>query len=514
VRDVTGVDAQGTELGTLARLHVGLLEVAGIVTSSADLPALLDAIARTIAESLGWRTVAINLHRRAWDDLQVQTVFGAPEARDALIGNATAWHTWDRLLQDRYLHRGAYLIRHDQYDWAADDTVSYVPPTPVSGDPDDWHPGDALFVALRDSEGQIMGMLSVDEPKSGRVPTGAELDALVAVAGHAAIAVRQAQEHADLREHRVALEHFLDIFSRYRGSAETQELLDAVASGIWSTLGFERVGIELLEQGADAPLARLLLPRFERHGIYLFTAAEAAELVPEVDLGPPSERSGRGPYAWQDHRLLVPLNASTGELLGVIRVEDPSDRLLPSTQKLQALRVFADQAATALESAARVRELRYLADHDPLTGLGNRRAFMRSLDGETARANRYGSRLTLALCDVDAFKTLNDQHGHPAGDRALARVARVLESSLRRSDGAYRIGGDEFALVLPEAAERDAAEITGRIQAALDAPGPGGDPPVRVSFGTASPRSGESPEDLLRRADEAMYVSKRARGST
>jgi diguanylate cyclase (GGDEF)-like protein len=503
-------DLQARELATLARLQVGLLEVAGIVTSAADLPQLLDAIARTTAQSLGWQSVSINLYRPAWDDLQVQTVYGAAPVREALLGVATTWDTWNRLLQERFLRRGAYLVNHDEYDWAADQTFTYVPDLEPSDDPEAWHPDDALLVPLRDPDGEVLGMLSVDEPRSGRVPRDAELDALVAVAAHASVAVRQAQETADLRRHRAALEHFLDVFARIRESTPTQELLDAVAGGIRATLGFERVTIDLLEQGADAPAARLLAARFEHQGCFLFTAAEGAALAPDVDLGPPSQRSGRGPRAWQDHRLLVPLHASTGELLGLIRVEEPSDRLLPSVQSLQALRVFADQAATALESAARVRELRHLADHDPLTGLGNRRAFMHDLEVETARAARYGGRFGVALCDVDGLKALNDGHGHVAGDRALRRVARVLEAVLRRSDGAYRIGGDEFAMIVIEAANRATHEVTDRIVEALDVPD-GADPPVHISVGWVGSDGRDAPESLVRRADEAMYADKRAR---
>ncbi len=512
LRGVAGVH-DSTELSTLARLHVGLLEVATIVTSSEeDLPHLLDAIARTISQSLGWRTVVVNSYRPAWHDLEVMTVHGCERARAALLGNVTAWHTWEPLLSDRYLTRGAYLVPHDEYDWDADEALSYIPEMPVDADdPDAWHPEDALFVPLRDADGEILGILAVDEPVSGRRPSDAELDALVAVAGHAAIVVRHARETADLRRHRAALEHFLDVFSRHRESVPTRELLDAVADGIRATLGFERVAIDLLEEGRRAPIARLLRPEHERQGCYLLTAEQAAQLAPEFDFGPPSERSGTGPSAWQDHRLLVPLTASSGEVLGVIRAEDPGDRLLPSTQSLQALRVFADQAATALESAARLAELRYLADHDPLTALGNRRAFMRHLEAEAARAARYEGHFTLALCDVDAFKALNDRHGHPAGDRALCRVARVLEASIRRSDGAYRIGGDEFALILIEAGEQETEEVTGRIEQALAGRGDGADPPLGISFGAVLTRGTEDLESLLRRADDEMYAAKRRR---
>jgi len=218
-------------------------------------------------------------------------------------------------------------------------------------------------------------------------------------------------------------------------------------------------------------------------------------------------------HAWRDHRLFVPLRAPSGDLLGMIGVQEPSDRLLPGVESLQALRVFANQAATALESATRLRELRHLADHDSLTGLGNRRAFMASLLSETARANRYDGHFTLVLCDVDGLKAVNDNHGHAAGDRTLCHVSRVLEEGLRRSDGAYRIGGDEFALILIEGdADGHSDRVTARITDRLaDHGAEGGDPPIGISFGAVPCRPDDEPEGLLRRADAAMYAVKRSR---
>jgi diguanylate cyclase (GGDEF)-like protein len=508
-----GVHASRTspDAGTLARLHAGLLELASVV-ATADHSELMDAIARTISEALDWGAVVINVYRPAWDDYEVQSVHGSEAAGEALLGEATPWETWVPLMAERFERRGAFLVRDGDFDWDSDRGVSHVPPGVALGDPDAWHPGDALFVPLHDENGRVSGVLSVDEPVSGRLPTDDEIDALVAVAAHAGVALRHARETVDLRRHRAALKRFHEIFSRSRGSASALELLDAVADGMRYTLGFERVEVELLEPpGRDAAVTQLLVARYEREGCYLLTAAEAAEVAPAVDLGPPSERSGRGPAAWQDHRLLIPLRATSGELLAVMHVGEPRDRLLPGTDLLQALRVIGDQAASHLEAANRLRELRYLADHDPLTGLGNRRAFMDLLEAETARAARYDSRFTLALCDIDAFKELNDVHGHPAGDEALRRTARVMESSVRRSDGAFRIGGDEFALVLVEASTEATREIVDRIETSLGTPERAGEPIIRVSVGAISSDEAEGAEALLRRADEAMYQVKRAR---
>ena len=180
----------------------------------------------------------------------------------------------------------------------------------------------------------------------------------------------------------------------------------------------------------------------------------------------------------------------------MIWVDEPWDRLLPSADRLQALRIFANQAAAAVVSAAHQQELRFLADHDPLTRLLNRRAFVDRLDAEVARAARYGRSFALVLSDLDGFKELNDRYGHSAGDEALQIFGSILDGSLRRPDQAFRIGGDEFALLLAEASEADARAVVGRATAQLDA---NEDLPLeglRASYGVAS-----CPGRRARRAD-------------
>jgi diguanylate cyclase (GGDEF)-like protein len=222
--------------------------------------------------------------------------------------------------------------------------------------------------------------------------------------------------------------------------------------------------------------------------------------------------NGRGPLAWDDHWLFVPLRDQRGEMVGRIWADDPADRLLPSKARLEVLALFANQATMAIVSAGQVEQLRVLADEDALTGLHNRRAFMRELATELERAVRYGRPLTLVLCDLDHFKLLNDTHGHPGGDRALCHVAHVLKTGLRTGDGAFRIGGDEFALLLPETTGIQAAAAVRRVGEAFEAHT---DPPftgLRVSCGVATlPVDATDAETLIRQADLALYAEKRAR---
>src|SRR5205823_10501896 len=130
--------------------------------------------------------------------------------------------------------------------------------------------------------------------------------------------------------------------------------------------------------------------------------------------------------------------------------------LWPPSQRLQSLRVYANQATTALHAAEQFEQMRFLADHDPLTNLLNRRSFVQHLDAEVARSRRYARPLALVIFDLDELKTVNDTMGHAAGDEALKRVAEALRATIRSGDNAFRIGGDEFSVILPEANEGEA----------------------------------------------------------
>ncbi|MFL5958213.1 MAG: GAF domain-containing protein, partial [Solirubrobacterales bacterium] len=190
-------------LQQLSRLR-GFLEVTRLVRGEDELDDLLAAIARAISSSLGYATVVVHLHRPAWDDFVVTTVHGGETACEQLMGDARPAAMWDPLLDERFAHEGAYLVPHGEFDWATYAPGSYVPEAEPRGEDGAWHPEDALFVPLRHSDGHLIGILSVDEPESGLTPPSEELEVLVAMADHAAIAVQSAQEASAAARHRAA----------------------------------------------------------------------------------------------------------------------------------------------------------------------------------------------------------------------------------------------------------------------------------------------------------------------
>jgi diguanylate cyclase (GGDEF)-like protein len=147
------------------------------------------------------------------------------------------------------------------------------------------------------------------------------------------------------------------------------------------------------------------------------------------------------------------------------------------------------------------------ASRDGLTDLPNQRAFREDLEREAATAARHGDPLAVAAIDLDDFKFLNDRHGHPHGDALLRRAAAVLHD-VRAGDGAYRVGGDEFALVLRRTDADGARDAAGRLHAALREEG------IAASIGLSALRPGHEPDSLLAEADAALYEAKRHGGAT
>jgi diguanylate cyclase (GGDEF)-like protein len=156
--------------------------------------------------------------------------------------------------------------------------------------------------------------------------------------------------------------------------------------------------------------------------------------------------------------------------------------------------------------------LELLAHTDPLTGISNRGYFMELLDNEFERARRYGRVFSVLMFDLDHFKTVNDTRGHAAGDEALRSLCTVFqESGLRKSDFFGRIGGEEFALAVPETGIHAAAETAERIRGNLENNAVSHDGKVffiTASIGVSEYRDGDTPEAVLNRADKAMYRAK------
>ena len=198
-----------------------------------------------------------------------------------------------------------------------------------------------------------------------------------------------------------------------------------------------------------------------------------------------------------------------GHTIGTVTFVRPASDPLDK-ERLRLLRLLVDEMAVAVQNARDYREKLELAIRDPLTGLYNRRFFFEALEKEIGRHERYGSSASLVFFDVDDFKTINDRHGHAAGDDVLRKIARIGEGLLRPADSLARIGGEEFALLLPETQQLDALLVAERLRTAVARSAMLPDRRVTLCGGVSScPQDASTREELEKRADAALYWAKR-----
>lgn len=230
-------------------------------------------------------------------------------------------------------------------------------------------------------------------------------------------------------------------------------------------------------------------------------------LIPDATLDP---RVADYPAVTEDPHVRsyagVPLVTSDGYNVGALCAVDTRRREF-SESELDILRNFARIVVNEME-------LRRIAERDQLTGVLTRRGFIEKANQEIARCHRYGRTASLVLIDVDHFKTVNDTWGHPAGDRVLRELAATIEAAGRSADVLGRLGGEEFAMLLPETGVAEARAAAERFRAAIAARPIAVDPPhtitVTASFGIAMlDATTTMAEEWIARADEPLYRAKR-----
>jgi len=326
-----------------------------------------------------------------------------------------------------------------------------------------------------------------------------------------------------LRESTTRVEAMLSDLSGALDHAREETARSAQLGEIGSTIDLDEVLARTLEAagglvGVDG--AMVVLDRADRSGSPLVATVglSAEEAAAQPGPGAPDlvrARAALTSYLYDERVatgepirgcIAVPVRNEAEDPIGTLRVFWRTGHGL-AQEEIAPLEELAGRAGPAIENARRFQEARQLADLDALTGLHNYRYFHETLAREVARAHRYGRRLALVVFDIDDFKAVNDRIGHLAGDSVLAEAAQRVRSVVRGADIACRIGGDEFAVVLPESTTADAENLYRRLESAMSNWRSGSEL-LRLSAGIAELEPNDDVTSFFKRADDALYRAK------
>ncbi len=497
-----------------ARRLGSLLDTSRTLAESVDMDEVLAGVARLAAEAAGASYATVYEYRPHHDAIVYRADYqlGAPltGVHDDLLGSVYALAECPG---ERAILEAAEAVQEHVSD----------PGLPV--DRRDamvaWGQKTCLSLPLR-AGGAAQGILRLTTVDAERCFTAGDLELLEALAESASAAIHNARL---FRAQEEESERLLGLFGVSRRLSSTFDRAAVVAT-------LEEAAGKLL---AGAPRARVWLRDAEGR-LAGDDAGGAAPGVPELvrqalEGGSPAElvhAAGSG--------LAVPL-AVKDRVEGAIVVEAEGHRRFSSAER-EALQVLANQAAAALENERLYRRAEQEAIRDGLTGLYNHRHFQERLRQEVRRAHRYGTPLSVLMCDLDDFKSFNDQYGHQIGDEALREVGQILFAVTRRGvDLAARYGGEEFAVILPHTRASDlpaesapataedaeapppagagALVVAERVRVAIAGhafPGHGGRryAHTTITVGVADLRATDDPATLLAAADAALYEGKRA----
>ena len=273
----------------------GLLEISRAAASGRGPLPVLQPMAELIRTEMGFQTVAVNLREGHDDDLRVVFVAGDEEARSALLGNVNPWATWHPLLDAAHERLGASWLPAGSYDWVSnDDPNTYTPESARSLGPDGWDPDDMLLLPLRGATGEVLGIVSVDEPLTGRRPSDDDVRVLMAVAEHTALAIEQvlvsgtAAPAGEAPELRLAaamlLAETLDL--RDAGTAEHSRTVGRFARDTAAALGLAPARVDRLQAaGVLHDLGKLGIADAILHKPGALTDAEWEEMTRHPEIG-------------------------------------------------------------------------------------------------------------------------------------------------------------------------------------------------------------------------------------
>jgi diguanylate cyclase (GGDEF)-like protein/PAS domain S-box-containing protein len=531
-------------LATLRQLH----QVVADLNTARSLADTLQAVADGVVRGLGYELAAVNLVRPD-GDLVVAAFAGSAAGEALLAGRVGSRASWERRLTmgERWGTLLRFIPHTEGWVLIDDDVPQWHTEGPLPRFPDEWHPGDRLYAPMYASQNvgsELIGIISVDKPTTGRHPGPWGCEALQMYAFQSGIAISNARLRANMQRALVRLER-------------DQQALRASEESFRQAFEYAPSGMAIAEMGGDQhgkllrandALCRLLGRSASTMRRYSFS-----DLVHPEDVGlllRTSAEGGRaelrlarrdGSYVWVSLRNSVVADTTDGPRFLLTHVEDIEERKsrelqlahrashdsltgLPNSAELRArlsARLCARPQDKALgETAAETEgpdEFAYSYGYGP-----DDMAAPLSLDSHThmvapdeSDEEGAGKGLAVLFCDLDGFKSINDRFGHHTGDAVLIEVARRLTGAVRDGDTVARLGGDEFVVLADGLAPADAADLAVRLRNAII-------PPIRVdgravrvgaSFGIGWAGCGMTAEEVLHSADQRMYIEKRSRSA-
>jgi diguanylate cyclase (GGDEF)-like protein len=305
-----------------------------------------------------------------------------------------------------------------------------------------------------------------------------------------------------MEENRLA-ELMVEITRSLSTSLNTEDVLFSIVSRLREVLEAEQCSIVEIDPKTRAANVLVRVPNLEEANPPI-QLDQHTELKQAFD----SRRFLYAPDAKPAGIVAVPMIAHDS-VLGLIYVR--STKLNPnlSDANLRFFEVMAGTAANALRNAQLFEEVEHRARTDFLTGLPNHRFFQDTLTVELGRAQRYNRTLSLLIIDLDFLKEVNDRFGHPSGDLVIRNVAETIRNSCREVDFAARYGGEEFTVILPETPLPDAIQVANRVRERIEAETFARIGNITASIGVSNyPVNALNKEDLIRLADQALYVAK------
>jgi diguanylate cyclase (GGDEF)-like protein/PAS domain S-box-containing protein len=533
-------------LASLRQLHQAMAEM----NTARSLADTLQTVSDGVVSALGYELACVNLVRPDGD--LVVAAFSGNQAAEALItGRVGSRESWERRLGMGEHWGDLVFIPHTE-GWVLDDddVPQWYTDGPAPRFEDEWHPSDRLFAPMftpgvqGGACGELIGVLSVDRPRNGRRPGAWGREALQMYAFQAAIAISNARLRANMQRALVRLER-------------EQQALRASEESFRQAFEYAPSGMAIAEMGGDQhgrilrtndALCRLLGRPASAMRRYSFS-----DLVHPEDIGTllrTSAEGGRaelrlarrdGTYLWVSLRNSVVADAADGPRFLLTHVEDIEDR---KRRELQLAHRASHDALTGLPNSAELRtrlssRLCQRAGHSaalesldaafghPAYDVGGQsfddyRPTVEALDAYDHHVHTAAPEddhddgakgLAVLFCDLDGFKSINDRFGHNAGDAVLIEVARRLSNGVRDGDTVARLGGDEFVVLADGLGRADAQDLAVRLRNEIIQPIRVDGRAVRVgaSFGIGWAHCGMTADEVLKSADERMYVEKRSR---